>query len=102
MHQGRPRWSRRLQRLKHEQLQLRLAQHLHDVEAARIRVGRRRRSRPRPEHRYFIFGEEGYLKKNDPFEGEEFLRLGFRIDRRQLLQKIEGGIRDQGTTINGK
>ena len=36
--------------------------------------------------RYIIFGEEGYVSPNNRFEGDKFPRLGWKVDRRHLLQ----------------
>jgi hypothetical protein len=88
--------SRRIQRLQQARQQRRLAQHLRDIEAARIRNGEPRRSirllfRYDPAFRYIIFGEEGYVSPNDHFEGEEFPSFGWRIDRRHLQNSQQGG-----------
>jgi hypothetical protein len=88
--------SRRIQRLQQARQQRRLAQHLRDIEAARIRNGEPRRSirllfRYDPAFRYIIFGEEGYVSPNDRFEGEEFPSFGWQIDRRHLQKSQQGG-----------
>jgi hypothetical protein len=85
--------SHQVQRLEHEQQQRRLAQHLRDVEAERIRAGNPRRSIRLNFHfdrriRYFIFGEEGYVNRNDQWESE-FPAYGWRVDHSHLLRKQE-------------
>jgi hypothetical protein len=79
--------SRRLQRLEHARRQRRLAEHLREVEAARIRASEPRRSIRLHFHydrafRYILFGEEGYISPNNPYEGDEFPRFGWQTDRR--------------------
>jgi hypothetical protein len=88
--------SRRIQCLQQARQQRRLAQHLRDIEAARIRNGEPRRSirllfRYDPAFRYIIFGEEGYVNPNDLFEREDFPSFGWRIDRRHLQNLQLGG-----------
>jgi hypothetical protein len=75
------RQSRRLQC----QLQCWLADHLREVEAARLRAGEPRQSIHLHFHFYrrlcyFIFGEEGYINANDPFDPDEFPSFGWRAD----------------------
>jgi hypothetical protein len=66
------------------------------MEAARIRAGEPRRSirlhsQFDPTFCYILFGEEGYVSPNDPYEGQEFPTFGWRIDRRHyLFQNQEG------------
>ncbi len=96
MPQRAARSSRRLQRLEHARRQRQLAEHLSEVEAARIRAGKPRRSlrlhfRFDPTFHYILCGEEGYVNPNDPCERQEFPTFGWRIDRRHyLLQNQEG------------
>ena len=96
MPQRAARSSRRLQRLEHARRHRQLAEHLREVEAARIRAGEPRRSlrlhfRFDPTFRYILCGEEGYVNPNDPYERQEFPTFGWRIDRRHyLLQNQEG------------
>ena len=90
------RGSHRLHRLAHVRLQRRLAEHLREVEATRIWNGEPRHSirlqfQYDPTFRYIIFGKEGYVVPNDPFEGEELPSFGWREDRRHLLQPQQGG-----------
>ena len=78
-----PRRSRRIQRYRHAQLQRRLAEHLREGEAARIRDFDRR-------IRYFIFGEEGYINANDVFDPDEFPTFGWRVDRWREIREEQG------------
>jgi hypothetical protein len=85
--------SHQIQHLEHEQQQRRLAQHLHDGEAERIRAGNPCRSirlhfRFDRWIRYFIFGEEGYVNRNDLWDSE-FSAYGWRIDHSHLLRNQE-------------
>ena len=85
--------SQRIKRLAHERLQRRLAEHLREVEADRVRAGEPRRSIRLHFHfdrrlRYFIFGEEGYINRNDPGD-DEFPRFSWRIDRVREHQEAQ-------------
>ena len=90
-----PRRSLRIHQQRQAQLQRRLADHLREVEAARIRAGEPRRSIRLHFHfdrriRYFIFGEEGYINANDPFDPDEFPTFGWRVDRwREIREEQE-------------
>jgi hypothetical protein len=96
MPQRAARSSHRLQRLEHARRQKQLAEHLREIEAARIRAGEPRQSlrlhfRFDPTFCYILCGKEGYVNPNDPYERQEFPTFGWRIDRRHyLLQNQEG------------
>jgi len=87
--------SRRLLRQRNAQLQRQLANHLREVEAARLRAGEPRRSirlqfQADRRWRYFLFGEEGYVNANDPFDPDEFPAYGWRADRwREIREEQE-------------
>ena len=97
---GNRRRSQRIQRIAHERLQRRLAEHLREVEANRVRAGEPRRSIRLHFHfdrrlRYFLFGEDGYINPNDP-GGDEFPRHGWRRDRVREHQE-EQAAQGEGT-----
>ncbi len=93
MRQRGVRRSRQIQCLEHERQQRRLAQHLRDVEAERIRAGNPRQSIRLHFHfdrriRFFIIGEEGYVNQNDLWDSE-FPAYGWRVDHSHLLRNQE-------------
>ncbi len=72
-----------------------MANHLREIEAARLRAGEPRRSIRLHFHfdrrlGYFIFGEEGYVNANDPFDPDKFPLYGWRADRwREIREEQE-------------